>query len=97
MNERKTLTLADLLCELRQELLTVRESEDKSDLTMLGYIFGMIEDLATTKGDGPTARISMSMYDAVRDSVMGVEWKSTIPTVDEITEAFLDSDCNTSS
>lgn len=91
MNPRKTLSLQELLIELRNQLIRARENKEYENLLWnLGYVFGLIEDLATDKGDGPTALLAMEMYEAVRDSAMGEKWKSNIPTIEEIEEVFND-------
>ncbi|MBN1311798.1 MAG: hypothetical protein JXB30_10285 [Anaerolineae bacterium] len=60
-------------------------------LRSLDYVFGTIEDLAVEKGDGPTARLAMRMYDAVRAMIDGNECDSDFPSSEEI-EATLPDD-----
>jgi hypothetical protein len=56
-------------------------------LTELGNTFDFIEAAALETGDKKHAIIAEEMRSAVRDAFMGSEWKSNIPTADEIKAA----------
>jgi hypothetical protein len=91
MARRHVLSLRAVFCELRSHLLSARDDKDGHVLRSLGYIFGTIEELAVEKGDGPTARLAIRMYDAVRAIIDGNECDSDFPSIEEI-EATLPDD-----
>ena len=68
-------------------LIDVRQEKDEKLLTELGYIFDAIEDAALEVKDRKHAAMAEEMTSAVRDSFMGSEWKSNIPSPDEIEDA----------
>ena len=73
-------TVADLMCYLRQRLLQARDRKEQTDLTALLSTFDVLRSAAWTTGDDDLSAIIQDMIDAVQDSLMGVEWKSDIPS-----------------
>ena len=73
-------TLADLVCYLRQRLIEARDKQDQAGLTTLLGTLDLLRDVAWSKSDKPFAAIIEDMIDSVQDSLMGVDWKSNIPS-----------------
>lgn len=88
MNDEEKLTISYLLCYLRQSLIDARKENNTRLLTELGNAFDLIEAAAFEVRDKKCATIVEAMRDSVRDTFMGSEWKSNIPSIEEINEAF---------
>lgn len=84
MTANTRTTLADLVCYLRQRLLEARDKQDQASLTILLGTLDLLRDAAWSKGDESFASIVQDMIDSVQDSLMGVEWKSKIPSEESI-------------
>lgn len=87
MNDEGKLTISYLLGYLRRQLIEAREEKNEKLLAELGNIFDLLEDASLEAKDGKHAAIVEEMRCAVRDAFMGTEWKSNIPSTDEIDEA----------
>jgi hypothetical protein len=72
------LTLVELFCSLRSQLVLAREQEIMSDLERLSSVFTFIGDVANTIQDKVISALAEDLENAARDSLMGVSWKSTI-------------------
>jgi hypothetical protein len=83
------ITLADLVCYLRQRLVEARDKQDQAGLTTLLGTLDLLRDAAWDKGDESFASILQDMIDSVQDSLMGVGWKSNIPSEEFIVATLL--------
>ena len=84
------LTLTDLMLYLRQSLLKAREQEDAESLVRLSTVFDVLEEAASADyatRDGRIIGILMELECAARDSLQGEDWKSDIPSVEQIEAA----------
>ena len=81
------LTIGVLLKHLRQKLIEARKDKNEKLLVELGHAFDLIEEAALEAKDAKLAAIAEEMQSSVRDTFMGAEWKSSIPSDDEIEEA----------
>lgn len=79
------MTLAELICTLRQRLLDARASKDKRELDRLFTTFIMLTE--ASYGNEQFVGVCQDMGFAARDTLQGVDWKSTIPTIEEIESA----------
>ena len=77
-------TLADQLCHLRQRLLDARDQNDQATLVELLRTFDLLRASAWKNDDERLASLVEDMLDATQDSLMGVGWKSDIPSVEAI-------------
>lgn len=84
MDTEGKLTIGYLLSYLRKSLIDAREKKDEKLLIELGNTFDLIEAAAFEVRDRRIAEIAEEMRSAVRDTFMGSEWKSNIPSVDDI-------------
>lgn len=84
MDTEDKLTIASLLSYLRKSLIDAREKKDIKLLNELGGVFDLIEAAAWEAQDRRIAAIAEEMRSAVRDTFTGSEWKSNIPSVDDI-------------
>ncbi len=84
MNDENKLTINKLFLYLRQNLIDARAQKNTQLLTELGNIFDLLEAAAIEVGDRKYAAIAEEMRSSVRDTFMGTEWKSNIPSIDEI-------------
>ena len=78
------MSIADLLCYLREQLLIVRDSKDTKKLQTLWDAINLFLESAYQSHDKSVASMLEAMGDSIRDSFMGVEWKSEIPTIEAI-------------
>ncbi len=84
MEQDSRMTVVDLLCHLRQRLIGLREANDQEGLRRVWAGLQLFLDSAYAYQDRQVAAILEDMEDAVRDSLMGVDWKSTIPSLESI-------------
>ena len=80
--------MVELLCHLSRRLSELRTSSDHDQLRKTWSAITEILDAAYHCEDQQTASLLEEMGDAVRDSLMGVEWKSTIPSEETIRELY---------
>ena len=78
------MSIADLLCHLREQLLRARAKQDHDALGELWKVVDGVLDAAYQCRDREVAALLEDLGDSIRDSLMGVEWKSNIPSVEEI-------------
>jgi hypothetical protein len=78
------MTIADLICYLRQKLLIARNDKNTEDLKNLWDAINLMLESAYECGDRDVGALLEAMGDSIRDSLMGVEWKSEIPSVETI-------------
>lgn len=88
MQGAKSLTIVELLCHLSRHLSDLRTSADHEQLRKLWSAITEVLDAAYECEDQQTAALLEEMGDAVRDSLMGVEWKSNIPSEETIRELY---------
>src|SRR5919109_3049489 len=82
--ESSKLTATDIFLYLRQRLIDAREQNDLNTLGGLQRVFDIFLDLAFMKKNQPIGKILEDFECSARDSLMGVPWKSTIPSEEEI-------------
>jgi hypothetical protein len=83
-----TITLASVLIKLREMLIQARKNHDIAGLTRLMNTFGMLEEVVCTSEPKAICGILVHLRDSARDSLMGVDFKSEIPTIEEIKAAL---------
>ena len=79
----------NLLLTLRQRLVNARELKDQASLSELLTTFGVLRDACES---GSVNMILTDLTDAARDSLMGVDWKSGIPSIEAIRSALSPSE-----
>ncbi len=84
MSQERTLTLTTLLLHLRRVLLEARARQDRRMLNALLSALEIVQDAAEEAGDRTAAILLEDMACAARDSLMGVEWKGDIPSLEAI-------------
>jgi hypothetical protein len=85
------MSSVEIFLYLRQRLLSAREQKDINTLMQIGSVSDILLDLAYTKNSREVGAILENFESAVRDSIQGVEWKSIIPTEEEIQKALEDA------
>jgi hypothetical protein len=79
------MVTTDLLLYLRQKLLDARAAKDRKTLEELSNTFHILQEAVWSVEESSVyAGFLEDMICAVRDSMMGVEWKSEIPSIDDI-------------
>ncbi len=78
------LTISRLLCFLRDELLDAREKKDVERLETVSLTLGLIELAVLAEGDSNFVGIMSDLTSASVDALIGEEWKSRIPSAEEI-------------
>jgi hypothetical protein len=81
------MIFAGFLCYLRQRLLDLRDNQDQDELSKLFTTLLFVGEAAEKANDSQVVIILDHLVDATRDSLQGVEWKSYIPSVEEIEAA----------
>ncbi len=76
----KHLTLADILCQLRDDVVAARATNDLDRLNQLDHVINYLITIAETSEDGVILWLLIDLGDAIRDSCAGVPWKSQIPS-----------------
>lgn len=76
--------ISDLLLHLRERLLAARAARDDAALRDSWKVINAVLDAAYRCQDREVAAMLENMGDAARDSLMDVEWKSTIPAAEAI-------------
>ncbi len=89
MLDETEMTLADLLLHLRQRSLDARAKKDMKSLSTLFAAISVIQDAADSfytnqEGEFPVIGILTELECAIRDSLQGEDWKSTVPTFEQI-------------
>ena len=88
MSDQKRLTLASLIQNLRAQLLEARERQDGDLLLELKTAFTLLREASYESEDAQAITILVALEDAARDGLLGVPWKSDIPSVDTVSAAF---------
>lgn len=79
------ITSLDIFFYFRQRLLDAQAQKDIDTLRNLAIVFDMLWDLADKKKiQGGIFRILENLENSAQDSVEGVDWKSIIPSEEEI-------------
>lgn len=78
------MNIADLLCYLREQFLTARTAQDHDALIELSKVVDSVLEAAYQSRDREVAALLQEFEASIRDSLTRVEWKSTIPTVEDI-------------
>ena len=78
------MTISDLICYLRQQLVIARNDKNEKELQRLWDGINLFLESAYESGDKDVGAILEAMGDSIRDSFMGVEWKSEMPSVEAI-------------
>ena len=78
------LTSIDIFLHLRQRLLLARQQNNVEVLMEIQTVCDFLSDLADLKSMQNVGAILEEIESSARDSIMGVPWKSTIPSEEEI-------------
>lgn len=78
----------DTIYFLRQRLLDARQGRDRAECLRLKNAFSLLVEASYEHQNPEVTRILVDLEDSARDSVMGVDWKSTIPPEEEIRAVF---------
>ena len=76
----KRLTLADILCQLRDDVVAARATNDLDTLDQLDHVINYLVTMAEKCEDGAALWLLTDLSDAIRDSFAGVRWKSQVPS-----------------
>ncbi len=78
------LTIVALFCSLREQLVDAREQKNVSRLETLMGTFVLIEEAAGAVQDKVVYALAEALEDAARDSLMEADWKSQIPSAEDL-------------
>jgi hypothetical protein len=84
VNTNGKLTMNSFFIFLREKFLEAREAKDEELLRRLENAFYLIEDAAAVNNDRKYIGMTDHMVASVHDYFYGTEWKSTIPTIEQI-------------
>jgi hypothetical protein len=82
--QSRKVTSTDIFLYLRQRLIDAREQNDMNTLGRLQSVFDILLDLAYMKKNQAIGKILEGFESSAAHSLMGVGWKSTIPSEEEI-------------
>ncbi len=82
------MSLFDVLFALREKLLQARTANNREDAEELMIIFDALTLVSYDSPNRVLTSLLVELTDSARDIVMGVSWKSTIPTVEQLQAAF---------
>ncbi len=88
------MTLAELLCLLRQRLLDLdtKDQDDRRSADQLFTTFSVLADIIEASDNKQLAMILSDLAFSARDYAMDVKWKADIPSVQKIKSALSKSD-----
>ena len=81
------MAVVDLLCSLRRQLGNVADCRDQTRLAELQSRLVLLQEAAWEVQDERRAALIQDMIDAARDALVGVEWKTNLPSVEAIRAA----------
>ena len=87
MSLQTTMILTDLLCYLRQRLVDAMSQRDPARISDLQQTLVLLQEAAWEVQDERRAALIQDMIDAARDALVGVEWKTNLPSVEAIRAA----------
>jgi hypothetical protein len=90
MSPTPKLTIASLLIYLRQRLLLAQEQKNQAEVQESSRIFDLLYDAAVEVRDGPLIGLTEDLSYSVNHWLMGVEWKSAIPTEEQLEQLQAD-------
>jgi hypothetical protein len=82
------MTLFDLLCNLREQLIAARDTKDRVSLEELSTTFTVLEETTTRFGSKKLSAVIDDLGFAARDSLTGTDWKSTVPSIATLKDAL---------
>lgn len=83
MSTGSLMTMADLLCYIREQIIQAREENNNKVLQELFTTLGIIQDAIENSPDKTYWWIVDNLYNAIRHSGYA-EHKVTIPSIDDI-------------
>jgi hypothetical protein len=92
MDTQNKLTLADLLCSLRQRLLDAKAQKDRQLLSELLITFGILREASYDSKDTPVITVLVALEDCARDFVGGMGFDSDVPAIEVIRVAASSSE-----
>ena len=81
------MQLANLLCSLRQKLLTAWNTNNQQELADLMTAFSVMREASYPLQDSQLTVIMVALEDATRDALGGFQSKGEIPSVEQIQAA----------
>ena len=85
-------TIADLLTNLRAQLLTAIEQKDRVNIAELKTTFTILREASYTSQDEKLIGIIVALEDSARDGVEEFYWKSDLPSSDMIRSLLSNKD-----
>lgn len=82
------MTLADLLCVLRQRLLDAVDQNDRETLGELKTTLMILREASYQSEDKQIVGIVVTLEDCTRDFLHGMGWKENIPSIEAIKSAL---------
>ena len=87
MDNEKTITLSQVLLSLRKHVLEAKEQNDYKSLGDYLITLDVLEEVVTEMGDVAIATILEDMVCSIRDYLTGVDWKSSMPSIEDVKKA----------
>ncbi len=88
MNEQSKITLVELIILLRRRVLTAQNENNIKHIGELHIVFDIISELAAEVGDVNIAALLEDMACTTRDIWTGTNWKTKMPSVEDIKRAI---------
>jgi hypothetical protein len=94
IKKENKMSSVEIFLYLRQRLLSASDQKDVRVLMEIQTISDMLLDLAYMKNSQEVGAILENFESAARDSIQGVDWKSILPTEEEIKSALGNEETN---
>jgi hypothetical protein len=82
--ETQDLSISVFLVHLRSKLLDAKARKDTELLERLSVTLGMLEEVMLESGDRRLYNVTVNLGASAIDALNDEEWKSTIPSIEEI-------------
>ena len=82
------MTFYELLLSLRKRIITAQETKNRQDAEDLFVTLSTLREISYEKQDEALTSLIVDLVDAARDTAMGVQGKSQIPTQEDIETLF---------
>ncbi len=82
------MTLLEVLVSIRQQLLQCIDENNRQEAEQLFTALAVLREISYQSPNRELTGIIIDLLDSARDVAMGVSWKSTIPTVEQLQAAF---------
>jgi hypothetical protein len=82
------MTLLDILLQMREKLLSLKAHHNAKEAQELFAALVLLREISYMNPNRDITNMIIALLEVARDMVMGVSWKSSIPTVEQLEAVF---------